>query len=181
MSTPVKLRSLTVEEGRTLQRIRDRSRDPVARRRALILLAADTGLTPVQLHQQRMAHATYVRKVLHAFNERGLASVGAQYKGQKPLKFDEQVQKQIVDVVVTPPDHLGLPFGVWSLPKLRDYLIDQHLVESISLEHLRWLLKRKGISFQRTKTWKQSPDPDFDEKKNESGVSMTHRQRRTGG
>jgi len=180
MSTPVKLRSLTVDEGRSLQRIRDRSPDPVARRRAMILLAADTGLTPVQLQQQRMGHASYIRKILHAFNERGLASVRSQYKGQKPLKFDAAVQKQIVDVVVTPPDHLGLPFGQWSLEKLRDYLIAQGIIESISLPHLHWLLHRNKISYQQSRTWKQSPDPEFDRKKNASGVSTTRRRRRTG-
>ncbi len=180
MSTPVKLRSLTVDEGHSLQRIRDRSPDPVARRRAMILLATDTGLSPVQLQQQRMGHASYIRKIVHAFNEQGLSCVGSQYKGQKPLKFDAAVQKQIVDVVVTPPDHLGLPFGQWSLEKLRDYLVAEGIIESISLPHLRWLLHKNKISYQQSKTWKQSPDPEFDRKKNASDVSMTRRRRQTG-
>lgn len=181
MSTPVKLRSLTVDEGRALERIRDRSSDPVARRRAMILLAADTGLTPVQLQQQRLGHATYIRKILHAFNARGLDSVRAQYHRPGPMKFDKAVQKQIVDLVITPPDHLGLPFGQWSLPKLRDSLIAKGIVQSISLEHLRWILHRNKISYQQSKTWKQSPDPEFDAKKNESSVSTTRRRSRTDG
>lgn len=130
----------------------------------MILLAADTGMRPVQLQQQRLGHATYIREILHAFNDRGLDSVRAQYHRPKPMKFNEAVQKQIVDLVITPPDHLGFPFGQWSVPKRRDSLIAKGIVESISLERLRWILHRNKISYQQSKTWKQSPVLEFDAK-----------------
>jgi hypothetical protein len=52
----------------------------------------------------------------------------------------------------------------WSLPKLRQYLIEQGVVAAISLEHLRTRLRQRGVRRRRTKTWKESHDPDFDRK-----------------
>jgi hypothetical protein len=39
------------------------------------------------------------------------------------------------------------------------------VVEDISHEGLRTLLRREGVSFQRVKTWKASKDPCYREKK----------------
>jgi transposase len=50
---------------------------------------------------------------------------------------------------------------VWSLPKLRDYLVQQGIVRSISVEWLRRLLRRYKVRWRHTKTWKESTDPDF--------------------
>lgn len=40
------------------------------------------------------------------------------------------------------------------------------VVEDISHEGLRVLLREEGVSFQAIKTWKVSTDPDFEAKKN---------------
>jgi hypothetical protein len=64
-----------------------------------------------------------------------------------------------------PTDH-GLPFSTWSLPKLADYLVTQGVVDDISHEGLRLLLREEGVSFQAVKTWKTSTDLDYAAKKN---------------
>lgn len=60
---------------------------------------------------------------------------------------------------------LGKPFTCWSIRELADHL-RRNIARPvrISREALRCLLSRLGISFQRTKTWKESPDRDFDAK-----------------
>ena len=40
------------------------------------------------------------------------------------------------------------------------------MVDDISPEGLRVLLREEGVSFQVIKTWEQSNDPDFEAKKN---------------
>jgi hypothetical protein len=40
------------------------------------------------------------------------------------------------------------------------------VVEDISHEGLRAVLREQGVSFQRLKTWKQSRDPDYEARKN---------------
>ena len=64
-----------------------------------------------------------------------------------------------------PQDH-NLPFSTWSLSKLAEFLVAEGVVDDISHEGLRVLLREEGVSFQVIKTWKQSKDPDFEAKKN---------------
>jgi hypothetical protein len=45
-----------------------------------------------------------------------------------------------------PADH-GLPFSTWSLSKLADFLVAEGVVEDISHEGLRVLLREQGVSF----------------------------------
>src|SRR5699024_10839284 len=45
-----------------------------------------------------------------------------------------------------------------------DYLITHRVVDTISTETLRTILKSNGITWQATKTWKASNDPDFSAK-----------------
>ena len=47
------------------------------------------------------------------------------------------------------------------MSKLRDYLIEHTIVERISHETLRRIQRDGGVSWQATKTWKASNDPDF--------------------
>jgi hypothetical protein len=64
-----------------------------------------------------------------------------------------------------PADH-DLPFSTWSLSKLAEHLVAEGVVDDISHEGLRVLLREEGVSFQALKTWKESNDPDFEAKKN---------------
>jgi hypothetical protein len=75
----------------------------------------------------------------------------------------------------TPPAYPGwpalsagehdLPFSTWSLSKLAEFLVAEGVVDDISHEGLRVLLREEGVSFQRLKTWKASRDPDYAVKK----------------
>ncbi len=64
-----------------------------------------------------------------------------------------------------PQDH-GLAFSTWSLAKLAEHLVAERVVDDISHEGLRVLLREEGVSFQAMKTFKVSNDPDFEAKKN---------------
>src|SRR5262249_59873842 len=48
-----------------------------------------------------------------------------------------------------------------SLAKLADFLVAEGVVEDISHEGLRTLLREEGVTFQRLKTWKASSDPQY--------------------
>ena len=74
--------------------------------------------------------------------------------------------KFIVMAATTRPEKLGLPFTHWSLRKLAAYLAG-HATRPrcrIGRERLRQILHARHISFQRTRTWKESADPDKDAK-----------------
>jgi transposase len=58
------------------------------------------------------------------------------------------------------PDTQGVALTRWSIQKLTAHLAEQQIAV-ISPTALRALLDRSGLSFQRTRSWKSSPDPDF--------------------
>jgi transposase len=121
-----------------------------------------------------------VRDVIHRFNEIGLACLDPQWAGGRPRLLSPDDEDFVAATATTRPAKLGQPFTRWSIRKLLDYL---HRLPgraiTIGREVLRILLARHGITFQRTKTWKESPDPDFDAKLDEIEYAMTQRPERT--
>src|SRR3954467_4474345 len=94
------------------------------------------------------------------FNDRGMASLDPDYRGGRPRRITSEQRRAAVAVAGARPDRQGAPLTRWSLPRLADYLAEQHIVE-ISAAHLGRVLAEAGLSFQRTRTWKASPDPDY--------------------
>jgi hypothetical protein len=68
--------------------------------------------------------------------------------------------EQVCEVAFSPPKKL-IGMNVWSLEKLREYLVEQQIIPSISLEWLRQLLRQRRIRWRQSKSWKDSDDPQF--------------------
>lgn len=67
-------------------------------------------------------------------------------------------------IALAPPTTLGEPLTRWSLRRLKGYLERRRVVRSIAVETLRSILQEKHVTFQRTRSWKRSTDPLFEEK-----------------
>jgi transposase len=107
-----------------------------------------------------------VRAVIHNFNADGFDSLYPRYAGGRPPTFTLVQRCEIKQIALARPTDHGLPFSTWSLTKLAEHLVAEGVVDDISHEGLRVLLREEGVSFQALKTWKQSNDPDFEAKKN---------------
>jgi transposase len=104
-----------------------------------------------------------VREIIHRFNRDGLEGIEWYpyvHAPGGPRKFLADVTEQIAEVALSSPKAL-IGMTQWSLSKLREYLVSQKIIGWISLEWLRTLLKRMGIKWRHTKTWKESSDPEF--------------------
>lgn len=67
----------------------------------------------------------------------------------------------IVETAKFRPEALGQPFTRWSLRKLVKFLADNDTrMVKLGRERLRQIRNDHGVTFQRTKTWKESNDPD---------------------
>src|SRR3954453_23520639 len=108
-----------------------------------------------------MTDESHVRKVIHDFNERGMASLDPDYRGGRPRRTTDEQGKRIVAVAGARPDRQGAALTRWSLPRLADHLAEQRIVE-ISAAHLSRVLADAGLSFQRTRTPKARPDPHYE-------------------
>jgi transposase len=161
MAEAVRVRRLTDAEGQTLQRIVRRSGHGAIRvRRALIIMASASGTTVPAIARLVQADPDTVRDVIHAFNQQGLAALDPRWAGGRPRLITAEDEAFIVQAATTRPEKLGCPFTHWSLRKLVGYLADNPVrVVAVGRERLRQLLRRHKISFQRTRTWKESRDP----------------------
>jgi Integrase core domain. len=166
MAEPVRARRLTDDEGRRLTQIVRRGKHGSVRtRRAMIIMASSSGTLVSAIARLVAADEDTVRDVIHAFNERGLAALDPRWAGGRPRLISDEDIGFIIATATTRPEKLGRPFTHWSLRKLAAYLPDNpDRRVRIGRERLRQLLREHRVSFQRTRTWKESTDPDKEAK-----------------
>ena len=156
-------RRLRPYEGRTLHAMKRQLSNAVNGRHARIILLSRGGVCNREIAERVEYTPTWVRKIIHRFNDGGIDAITwyPAYcgRGQRHT-FMADVVDQIAEVALSPPRQL-IGMSVWSLAKLRDYLVEQKIVESISLEGLRQILRRCRIRWRHTTTWKESNDPEF--------------------
>jgi transposase len=166
MAEPVRARRLTDQEGQRLQQIVRRGKGGSIRvRRAMIIMASASGTPVPAIARLVAADEDTVRDVIHAFNESGLACLDPKWAGGRPRLISDADIAFIIETANTRPVKLGRPFTHWSIRKLAEYLAtDGAQTIDIGRERLRQILHARGISFQRTRTWKESKDPDKEAK-----------------
>ena len=157
------VRPLAHEEAVALKRRAKQAKHFATRERAAILLASNVGNWVPRIAAMWMTDEHHVRRVIHDFNERGMASLDLDYRGGRPRRITTEDRRAAVTVAGARPDAQGVPLTRWSLPRLADHLTAQGIVQ-ISPAHLGRVLADAGLSFQRTRTWKASPDPDYEPK-----------------
>lgn len=167
MREGIRVREISNDEGQRLLRIVRRSSGSVVTwRRAQMVLLSAQGMDVAQIAEVAFTSADRVREVLHNFNDDGFDSLYPKYAGGRPPTFTLPQRQAIKKIALARPTDHGRPFSTWSLSKLADFLVAEGVVDDISHEGLRVLLREEGVSFQVIKTFKQSNDPDYEAKKN---------------
>src|SRR5262245_45696805 len=162
----VRVREIDDDEGRRLVRIvRRDSGSVVTWRRAQMVLLSAQGMDVAAIAKVAFTSEDRVRDVIHNFNADGFDSPYPRYKGGRPPKFTLGQRREVKKIAKSKPAEHGLPFSTWSLSKLGEFLVAEGVVDDISHEGLRALLREEGVTFQRLKTWKASTDPDYAAKK----------------
>jgi transposase len=170
MAELVKVRRLSDEEGQRLLRIVRRgepkaTKSVIRYRRALVVLASAGGNSVPVIARLVAADEDTVREVIGRFNELGMKALDPQWAGGRPRRISAEDEEFLVATATTRPETLGCPFTHWSLRKLAGYLADNpRRIVRIGRERARQLLAAHEITFQRTKTWKESPDPEREPK-----------------
>jgi transposase len=162
------LRRLTRREQRILQsKIRDLSLSVRVHQRYRVIDEVRRGHGVVEAAERVGCHFTVAYDWVHRFNDSGFATFEqvSNPKGRPPILRAEQL-RELVEVALSSPAERGLPFSVWSVPKLAEYCRRRGLLPDVTDEWVRRLLRREGLTAQRIRTWKTSRDPRFDRKKN---------------
>lgn len=158
-------RSFTSEEGAKLSSIARNGSDVKFARRAQVIIASGAR-TPVKQIVQVMGYSNLqVRRIIHAFNKEGIDGIRPNYRGGRPPTFTDQQRCAVVELAERRPKELGYPLTQWSLSQLQLVLIKEGKIPYISRPTIRTILMDAGLSYQRTKTWKESTDPQFEKKR----------------
>ena len=109
------------------------------------MLLSAQGMDVAAIAKVSFTSADRVRDVIHNFNTDGFDSLRPRYAGGRPPKFDTEARAAITQIALARPSDHGLPFSTWSLSKLADCLAAKGVVEDISHEGLRQLLRDEGV------------------------------------
>jgi transposase len=155
-----------VEGNRLLRIVRRASGSVVTWRRAQMVLLSLQGRDAAGIAKVTFTGADRVREAINNCNADGFDSRYPKYAGGRPPTFSLPQRREIKKVALSRPGDHGLPFSTWSLSKVAAFLVAEGVVDNISHEGLRVLLRDEEVSFPAVKTWKASTDPDFEAKKN---------------
>ena len=165
------LRILTDDEKNHLHLMLE---DNEAVYRAKIILLKDEGYTVPEIRKITNHHDNNIRKwIHHRFNEKGIDGIMLKKCGHKQYKFDDDIEKKIVDIASTNPRSFGLGFSTWSLRVLAGFFMhDLKLVDKISHSaEIRNILLEHGTKWRKSKTVlsnNKSNDPEYILKKSTS-------------
>jgi transposase len=166
MPARIRLRDLTAEERHDLGCLA-RSRTASARlvERARIVLASAEGRRVGEIADElklsRPTISTWVRR----FNDGGLAALEDLPRSGRPHTYAEHERAEVLAAALTDPKALGLPFGGWTLDRLRAYL-NEHKAIPIKRSRIDELLRAEGLQWRHQETWfGERVDPAFAEKR----------------
>jgi transposase len=174
------LRVLTEEERGKIERLtRARSAPVRLVNRARIIKRAAEGLTVPSIAQELEVSEKMVRLWLTRFEQEGLAGLEDAPRSGRPRTYPEDLYSRVIglarDRPPKPADGPIPPTCHWTLDRLQRVLAQQGV--PIKRSQIRRILKAEHIKWQRPRTWLESDDPQFAEKRGGSSGSPPLRRR----
>lgn len=167
------VRELTDTEKSKLTSIkRRRNIDYALRQRADIILLSSQGCEVKLIEHRTGLDQSNVIKWIKRFNQSGIEALGDIPKSGRPKNITKDIELKIAAIALLDPKQLGKGFTSWTVETIREEAISTGVISSISWESTRKALKNCGITPQRSCTWKESNDPDYESKKKTLLISI---------
>ena len=142
------VRDLTKVEEEQLQHW-VRCDDPSMKHRARVVLLSSRGYRVPEIGTLVEAHPANLRKWIHRFNERGCDGLRTVHSGGPRQRFSAQQRAEIVELSQMNPRDLGLNFSRWTLHKLAQQAARRDIVDTISHECVRQILKAAHCEYKK--------------------------------
>ena len=170
---PIRIPALDPEQLDALEKLYRTTRDARLRTRAqMVLLAAEQRLTAAEIAQIVRASEETVRRWLKRYLAEGVEGLRDMPHPGAPRKVTAEYRERLVQAVRRRPRGLGLPFSLWTLRRLADYMAEQTGIR-VEYETVRVHLKAAGIVLSRPQHTITSPDPEYALKKRRSKRPVT--------
>jgi len=138
---------------------------PRLRTRAqMVLLSVEQGLKVRQIAAIVRESTATVLRWLKRYQAEGLNGLHDAPRPGRPSEVTETYRALLLAAVRRRPRSMGLPFSLWTLQRLVDYLAENTGLR-VSDETVRRVLKRAGMVLSRPQHQISSPDPEYALKK----------------
>jgi transposase len=176
---PIRIPALAPERLAELEEMYRSTRDARLRTRAqMVLLAAERRLTAAEIAEIVRASEETVRRWLKRYLAEGVEGLRDVPHPGAPRKVTEEYRELLVEAVRRRPRSLGLPFSLWTLRRLADYMAERTGIR-VEYETVRVHLKEAGIVLSRPQHTITSPDPEYALKKGDRRNPRWSRTRRS--
>lgn len=172
------VRELTTEEHAKLKRLARSQTAPVrlARRAEIILRSAERQTVPMIARELGLVEKT-VRVWVERFNTVGLDGLDDAPRAGRPRTYTEAERSRVIAKAraVPPRPDSGAPPPTchWTLDRLQVELHRDGL--PIKRSQIRRFLRAEHVKWQKPRTWLESDDPEFAEKRGLSSSSTPTR------
>ena len=172
------VRELTDEEHARIERLCRAQSAPLrlVRRTWIIKLSGEGKTVPTIARELKLAAPT-VRDCIRRFDANGMFGLEDAPRSGRPYKYvEDQRSRVIAKARSVPPKPEGddvPPTCHWTLDQLQRELNKEGL--PIKRSQIRRILKAEHIKWQKPRTWLESDDPHFAEKRGPSSASMLSR------
>ena len=161
MRPPIRLRKLSEKEVIELDELYRHTKEVRIRTRAqIILLAAEQKLTAPQIAQIVRKDDQTVRNWLKRYNAEGINGLLDVPRPGTPVKVTPAYREKLISVVRRRPRSLDLPYSVWTLQRLVDYMAEETGIR-VTAETVRIHLQDADIVISRPQHQVSSPDPEY--------------------
>jgi transposase len=130
----------------------------------MVLLSVEQGLKVPQIAAIVREREAMVLRWLKRYLAEGIEGLQDAPRPGRPSEVTEAYRTALLAAVRWRPRSLGLPFSLWTLPRLVDYLAEQTGIR-VSDETVRRALKHAGIVLSRPQHQISRPDPEYAVKK----------------
>jgi transposase len=174
---PIRIPTLSPEQLDALETLYRTTREARLRTRAqMVLLAAEQRLTAAEIAEIVRASEETVRRWLKRYLAEGVEGLRDEPQPGAPRRVTEEYLERMIHAVRRRPRSLGMPFSLWTLQRLADYMAESTGIR-VTYETVRVHLKAAGIVLSRPQHTITSPDPEYALKKRRSKRPATTSQK----
>jgi len=167
---PLTVRALTEDERRAVQAGLRSKIGITVRRSQMLLMSTEEQLKAGEIAQRLGCSDQTVRKVLHRFEQEGIACLGEKKRGRPHPEraFDAAGEAQLMQVVEQSPRQHGYESSLWTLEMLAELSYERGWTKQrVHLDTVSETLRRLGIRWKRAKQRISSPDVHYEAKKSD--------------
>jgi len=165
---PIRVPLLNETQRDELDMLYRTTKDPRLRTRAqMVLLSAEQGRKAPEIAAIVRESEVTVQRWLKRYLAEGVEGLKDAPRPGRTATVTETYRAELLAAVRRRPRSLDLPYSLWTLQRLVDYLAEKTGLR-VSDETVRQVLKKAGIVLSRPQHQISSPDPEYQVKKRRS-------------